>query len=73
MLNLEHLEYYDNLFQSLSPGLVRTEFGGLGSSPDFLELIKDKPILNAEDIANTALFLLGTPPHVQVCTMYIYL
>ncbi|GFG29135.1 hypothetical protein Cfor_12660, partial [Coptotermes formosanus] len=44
---------------SLSPGLVKTEM----PPKEFLE---NHPALNAEDIADGVLYVLGTPPHVQV-------
>jgi NADP+-dependent farnesol dehydrogenase len=45
--------------QSLSPGLVKTEM----VSDWFLGKL---PYLNPEDIADAVLYVLGTPPHVQV-------
>ena len=45
--------------QSVSPGLVKTEM----PPQEFLE---NHPYLNPEDIANGVLYVLGTPPHVQV-------
>jgi NADP+-dependent farnesol dehydrogenase len=47
------------MLQSLSPGLVKTEM----PPKQFLE---NYPVLNAEDIADGVLYVLGTPPHVQV-------
>lgn len=47
--------------QSVSPGAVRTEI--LGDA--ILEVLKDR-ILNPEDISAGVLFVLSTPPHVQV-------
>ncbi|XP_021929710.1 farnesol dehydrogenase-like [Zootermopsis nevadensis] len=44
---------------SLSPGLVKTEM----PPQAFLDAC---PYLNAEDIADGVLYVLGTPPHVQV-------
>jgi len=46
--------------QSISPGLVRTEM----PPQQFLD---NYPSLNPEDIAGGVLYVLGTPPHVQVC------
>jgi NADP+-dependent farnesol dehydrogenase len=48
------------MLQSLSPGLVKTEM----PPTDFLNSC---PFLNPEDIADGVLYVLGTPPHVQVC------
>ena len=45
--------------QSVSPGLVKTEMPGE-------QLLKSHPCLDAVDIANGVLYVLGTPPHVQV-------
>ncbi|EAT37326.1 AAEL010677-PA [Aedes aegypti] len=45
---------------SISPGVVKTEIvRGLHSSEEF-------PMLESEDIAQAVLYVLGTPPHVQV-------
>ena len=46
--------------QSVSPGLVKTEM----PPQEFLE---NHPYLNPEDIADGVWYVLGTPPHVQVC------
>jgi NADP-dependent 3-hydroxy acid dehydrogenase YdfG len=48
------------LFQSLSPGVVKTEM-----SPE--EILKISPALKPEDIAPGVLYALSAPPHVQVC------
>ena len=47
-------------FQSVSPGLVETEL-----PPK--EYFETMPTLEPKDIANGVLYVLGTPPHVQVC------
>jgi NADP+-dependent farnesol dehydrogenase len=47
------------MLQSLSPGLVKTEMPSK-------ELVESCPFLNPEDIADSVLYVLGTPPHVQV-------
>lgn len=45
---------------SISPGVVRTDIvEGLHSSDGF-------PMLESEDIAKAVIYVLGTPPHVQV-------
>ncbi|XP_011299837.1 dehydrogenase/reductase SDR family member 11 [Fopius arisanus] len=46
---------------SLSPGLVKTEIVGAVSST-----LAELPILEAEDIADSIIFLLGMPQRVQV-------
>lgn len=50
------------LFQSISPGGVLTEI-----MPN-MEARREAnhPLLNAEDVSNAVLYVLGTPPHVQV-------
>lgn len=57
--------------QSVSPGGVETEFveaANLGT----LESIKDRfPMLNSEDISDAVLYVLSTPPHVQVHELII--
>jgi NADP-dependent 3-hydroxy acid dehydrogenase YdfG len=53
------------LFQSVSPGLVRTEL-----PPK--ELLDTSVSLEAKDIADGVLYALGTPPHVQVCLLRGY-
>ncbi|CAD7079069.1 unnamed protein product [Hermetia illucens] len=47
---------------SISPGLVLTEI--LPNMEGFRDL--GNPILNAEDVSNAILYVLSTPPHVQV-------
>ena len=46
--------------QSVSPGLVKTEM----PPQEFLE---NYSYLNPEDIADGVVYVLGTPPNVQVC------
>ncbi|GAB0095664.1 farnesol dehydrogenase-like [Sergentomyia squamirostris] len=45
---------------SISPGLVKTELPG----KDMLE--KHSAVLEPEDVSQSVLYVLGTPPHVQV-------
>lgn len=53
--------------QSISPGAVKTEIAEASGFPkELLEQNKDNPILEARDIADSVMFVLGTPPHVQV-------
>lgn len=49
------------MVKSLSPGAVRTEIFGEA----MLDVLKDR-MLNPEDISAGVLYLLSTPPHVQV-------
>jgi len=50
------------LLQSISPGLVETEM-----APE--EYMRKCPYLQPEDIAAGVLYVLGAPPHVQVCVV----
>jgi NADP+-dependent farnesol dehydrogenase len=45
--------------QSVSPGLVNTDM----AQKEYLAII---PSLNPQDVAEAVLYVLGTPPHVQV-------
>lgn len=55
-------------FKSISPGVVKTEI-----IPDeILATMPDMPMLAAEDISAAVLYVLGTPPHVQV-TVFLYM
>jgi len=54
---------------SISPGAVTTEFAdaaGMVLPPELKEYLKNGPMLKAQDIADAALYVLATPPHVQV-------
>jgi len=50
------------LLQNISPGLVETEM-----APE--EFLRKCPYLQPEDIAAGVLYVLGAPPHVQVCVV----
>ena len=55
------------MLQSLSPGGVKTEFAAAAGHLDVdPELLNEIPILESKDIADAVLYILGTPPHVQV-------
>jgi NADP+-dependent farnesol dehydrogenase len=55
------------MLQSLSPGIVDTEFFIASGSPKLdPEVIKHVPMLESKDIADAVVYILGTPPHVQV-------
>lgn len=44
----------------------------IGNSPRFSEeKLKELPYLLPEDVANAVMYVLGTPPHVQVCFLRI--
>jgi NADP-dependent 3-hydroxy acid dehydrogenase YdfG len=50
--------------QSISPGAVNTEIAdGAGYPEEELEIFKTYPILEANDIADAVLYVLGTLPH----------
>jgi hypothetical protein len=53
--------------QSISPGCTRTAIAEGSKIPEeIMSLFKDIAILEPEEIANAVLYVLGTPPHVQV-------
>lgn len=61
--------------QEVSPGLVRSHFHAtlLGDEAKAQEVYDSRQPLEAEDIANTVMFALSTPPHVQVSVKCIYM
>jgi len=55
------------MLQSLSPGGVKTEFViAAGYQNMDTEMFNQMPLLESKDIADAVLYILGTPPHVQV-------
>lgn len=56
------------VLQNINPGLVDTETLRDLESDEIAEI----PKLQPEDIAKTILYLLATPPHVQVSILYFY-
>lgn len=52
--------------QSISPGLVKTE------ASESIEGIDEIPHLNVEDLGQAVLYVLGTPPHVQVISTLLH-
>jgi NADP-dependent 3-hydroxy acid dehydrogenase YdfG len=55
------------MLQSLSPGVVKTEFLIASGTPALNpEQLYKGPTLERKDIADAVLYILGTPPHVQV-------
>jgi NADP-dependent 3-hydroxy acid dehydrogenase YdfG len=51
----------------VSPGRVATEFvQNAVTDPKTLEVIKNLPRLTSENVANAVLYVLSTPPDVQV-------
>lgn len=57
--------------QSVSPGVVRTEFADASDfTGDLLDFLKEIPFLQSKDIADAVIYVLGTPPHVQVGKLY---
>jgi NADP+-dependent farnesol dehydrogenase len=59
-----------SIFQSLSPGAVTTEILEASEFPKDMEVLKDIPYLESKDIADAVIYVLGTPPHVQVGRQY---
>jgi NADP-dependent 3-hydroxy acid dehydrogenase YdfG len=58
---------FSDCFQSVSPGAVVTEFGEAAAIPkELLKAYTDIPYLQSKDIADAVIYVLGTPPHVQV-------
>ncbi|RZC38502.1 dehydrogenase/reductase SDR family member 11 [Asbolus verrucosus] len=57
---------------SVSPGSVATEIANhFVLDEKLIESFKDMPILKAEDVAESILYVLSTPPHVQVHELII--
>jgi NADP+-dependent farnesol dehydrogenase len=55
------------MLQSISPGAVKTEILIASGHQDLEpEMSKNIPFLESKDIADAVLYILGTPPHVQV-------
>lgn len=50
----------------ISPGLVRTEIFDAAGFPNGDALFQTLPVLEPEDIADTCLHIIGTPPRVQI-------
>ena len=57
--------------QSISPGYVKTEIMGGTSSANLSDMMKDVPALESEDIAESVIYVLGTPPRVQITELTI--
>jgi hypothetical protein len=56
--------------QSVSPGAVLTEIAEASGIPkEIMEHYKNVPYLNPKDIVDAVIYVLGTPPHVQVGTL----
>ena len=52
---------------SLSPGLVRTEYvNPRPEDPTEMQSCGDLPCLEAKDLADSVLFVLASPKHVQI-------
>lgn len=65
----EQLLITSNLFQSVSPGPVETEFAEASKllvNQEFKGVYTTLPKLTAEDVADAVVYALSTPPHVQV-------
>jgi hypothetical protein len=63
------------MFQSLSPGVVKTDFlissGTKIVTPEVM--YSNNPHLFPKDIADAVMFVLGCPPHVQVSGKFCYM
>lgn len=59
---------YFHYLQSISPGAVKTEIFTEPQLNAFEE--NNFPLLNPSDISNAVLYVLGTPPHMQVNFQY---
>ena len=57
-----------NSFQSVSPGLAKTEFMevAIGSAEEAAKAYEKNSHLQAEDIANAVMHILNAPGHVEV-------
>lgn len=62
------------LCQSLSPGGVDTDIGNASGVPtEIWNSFKQNPILSGKDLSSTVLYLLSTPPHLNVRFFSIYI
>jgi NADP-dependent 3-hydroxy acid dehydrogenase YdfG len=60
-------------FQSVSPGVVETEFvAATGRDLDPKQVYSSIPHLGPKDVADAVLYVLGVPPHVQVRTGLLF-
>lgn len=57
--------------QSISPGYVKTEMTEASAIPDFGTLVTNTPALEPEDVAASVVYVLGTPPLVQITELTI--
>ncbi|GJQ81331.1 hypothetical protein Trydic_g20543 [Trypoxylus dichotomus] len=56
-----------NSCKCVSPGPTDTEFINAEEAPkEFVDLFSSMPKLEADDVADAVLYILSTPPHVQV-------
>ncbi|KAK4880615.1 hypothetical protein RN001_008761 [Aquatica leii] len=61
---------------SICPGYIKTEIidACIKEQPEaeqFLKQLEDEPSLSPDDIADTVIYLLSTPPHVQIHNIFI--
>lgn len=55
------------MLQSLSPGGVKTEFAIVAGYQNMdTEMFNQMSLLDSKDIADAVIYILGTPPHVQI-------
>ena len=57
--------------QSISPGYVKTEILVGISNAKHSDMMKHIPALESEDIAESVVYVLGTPPRVQITELRI--
>lgn len=62
MLKIKKRFFVVTFSQSISPGAVKTEI----FTPEVLPQLQGIPFLDPEDVSQSVLYVLGTPPHVQV-------
>lgn len=58
----------------MSPGYVETEIAyrnGFTNNEEIVAIMKRAPKLYPEDVADAVVYILGTPPHVQVTELTI--
>lgn len=59
-----------NCLQSISPGCVESEIFEVAGFSDFLTKMKEEGrYLRSGDIADAVVYVLSTPPHVQVISL----
>ncbi|KAJ8971428.1 hypothetical protein NQ317_018163 [Molorchus minor] len=67
-LELNSLKLKIKVTVMMSPGAVLTEFmpDDFKSTTEFKKMVEEKQILDPEDVADGVVYVLSTPPHVQI-------